>query len=510
MEKISLIIVDDLHLEGRSESMRTEFANKLTNSIQDVTASGNTPILICAGDISEGTNGIDWVKQFTCDIIYVCGNHEFWHGDYYETIDNIKSKIKEENLSRIKFLHNETVTLYGVKFVGATLWTDLGEEWPWVKRNYIVNHFMSMADFKQITARRFYRNVENIEKMTAFLSENGIDNNEITDLIAEERFNPYIEIEEHNKSVDFIENTLIDGFSGKTIVVTHHLPVADFWMKKFGMKDTVTLAQYINNRAIYQEYQKKKIPPEKDVLMMGFYVNNLHHLLDHNLSPDIWVHGHFHKQVDGYIGSTRIVSSPVGYMRQGNQFSCKVIDIDKVSENYSKNMLENIEEFEWEERILDNLEEFATVIVELQESVTEKNISIDTVDKLVKMYKKQHDKNIKDLEQYVSGVLYNLVKIGNKETNITDQLYITSYISGFAKWASKNGRIGLDPISITVSDHSFISENAYKKLKDRPKNEHYLTWVEDINKIREQTILFKKTLLDYFLQYKGIEEGSSD
>lgn len=508
MKNNTLIIVDDLHLEGRDEIARNHFKEEIFKEINKIKTTNDNPILVCAGDISEGLNGINWVRDFDCDIVYVCGNHEFWHGDYYQTISDIKAKTSEKGFTHIRFLNNEITVINNTKFIGATLWTDLGQEWPWIKKNFIVNHFAAMADFKQITARQFYRNSNNIAKMTEFLTENGIDNAEITNLIAEERFNPYIEIEEHKKSLDFIENSLIEGFDGDTVVVTHHLPTPDFWMKKFGMKENVLLAPYINNRGIYQEYQKRKIPPEKDVLMMGFYVNTLTHLFDHNLSPDVWIHGHFHKPVDGYIGSTHIVSSPVGYVRQGNEFRCKIINLEDKVATFARNQQESINEYEWGEKIVDNLEEFERAIKETTNSIQNKTMSIEVADSIVKMYKKQHEKNIKDLEQYVSSLLYDLIKIRRKEENIADQLYITSYISGFAKWASKNGRIGLDPLVIPVTENSFLNDGAYKKLKEKIKGEHYTQWLEDIYKIKDQIELFKKTLVEYFHQLENTSQDN--
>lgn len=495
---IVLLIVDDLHLEGRPKDMCLEFANSIKEKIESVKNNNGTPILVCAGDISEGVKGIEWVKQFECSIIYVCGNHEFWHGDYYEVIKSIKNLTLKKGYEHISFLHNETVILNNIKFIGATLWTELGASWAWAKKNYIVSHYASMSDFKQITARKFYRNGDEVTEMCHFMLENGIDKGEITDLIANEMFNPYLQVKENNKSLDFIENELLSEHDGPVVVVSHHLPVSDFWMQKFGMKDAVMLAPYINNRSIYQEYQKKKIPPEKDVLMMGFYINNFNHLFNNHISPDIWVHGHFHKSVDGFLGDTHIVSSPAGYVRQSSKISIKEVCLNDRVKDYCLYATNEIETRDWEEKVFSTLDELALLIANISEPIINGELSPEVMGPILSTYRKNHEKNLKELEQFSSRLLLNLVKIEKDKISIDDQLYITSYMSGFAKWASKNGRVGIDPLGVVLTESSFVAKHKFVKGAEKFRQEHYIGWIEEIERIKSQAVSFKQTLLDFF------------
>lgn len=504
MNNVCLLIVDDLHLEGRNESMVNEFADGIKSAVHLARIEGKTPILICAGDISEGTKGLEWVTQFDCDTIYVCGNHEFWHGDYYETINTMREKCSMPGYERIYFLENKTVVVHGIRFIGATLWTDMGQSWPWVKKNFIVNHFSSMADFKQITAREFYRNGEEVVNMVNFLRDNGIEEEDITNLIANEGFNPYIELKEHLKSVEYIEDRLIEPYDGETIVVTHHLPVAEMWKKKFNMKDNILSARTINTRSIYQEYLKKRVPPEKDVLMMGFYINHLDYMFDHNLAPNIWVHGHFHKEVDGYIGYTRITSSPVGYVRQSQKLAIKRIDLDKKIHDYASYALKAIEEYKWESILLNTLDEISKIISGIKDEVKDVEMGAALFLPIFETYRDKHQHNIDDLESFVSSLLYNLLKIEDSEISIADEIYITAYLSGFVKYASKHGSMLVPTLAFNITESSFLSETMFKRGKEKGRMEHYTEWLEEIENIKEHVFGFRETLANFF---KNITES---
>jgi UDP-2,3-diacylglucosamine pyrophosphatase LpxH len=61
-------------------------------------------------------------------VVYVMGNHEFYHGDIHDDVDALKDNLAEyENLF---ILDDEWVIIDGVKFIGSTLWTDANNENP--------------------------------------------------------------------------------------------------------------------------------------------------------------------------------------------------------------------------------------------------------------------------------------------------------------------------------------------------------------------------------------------
>ncbi len=501
-----LLVIDDVHLEGRPQEMRDLFSETLSSQIKEVKRKNKNPILVAAGDISEQTNGIDWLKQFDCEIVYVCGNHEFWSGDYYETIELIKKKAKEPGYEKIHFLHNQQTIINGLRFVGGTLWTDLAQNWSWIKKNYILKNFSGMADFKRITAKKFYDSQTNIDNLRKFLFSHGVDEDQVSYLIEHQLYNPLVQLEEHQKTISFIEDSMIDGFEGETVVVTHHLPVYNFWIEIQNMNEQILSPPYINNKNVYLEYQKQKVTPDKDILMLGFYANNSLQFFEHDFAPKVWVHGHFHKEVDRYLGTTRIVSSPSGYLRQSENIKIKEISFNPKDEfeNFIENSIELINNYDWEGKVNDHLYGFLDVINTYSELIVKNNISPEKFSPILYSFKKQHDKNLKDVESFVSTILWNLVKIIDKNIKLSDHLYITSYVSGFGKWALKNQILGIDLLNFIVNENSFSQDSKYKKMTMKPNEKffHYSQWVSEINSILNQTFVFRDALIEFLEEIK--------
>ena len=497
MNKNILIVVDDIHLEGRPQEMQDDFANIIRQKIVSIKEEKNTPILICAGDISEKDRGLDWVKQFECDIIYVCGNHEFWNNDYYEVIETLKEKVKLPEYKHINFLHNESIVLHGVRFLGGTMWADLAKSWAWIKRNYVLKHFFSMADFRKITAKKFYNNQEDVDNMFKLLLANGVDEEQITNTISKQLYNPYLQMEENRKTVEFIEDKMLEQFDGETVVVTHHLPIPNFWMKVNEMNEQILAAPHINNKALYERYQKQKIEVDKDILMMGFYVNTSYQFFEHNFSPDLWIHGHFHKPVDGFIGTTRIVSNPVGYLKQSSQLNLKEIELGNKLKDYTEYAKKHLEEYDWDRKILNTVNSCKKALTGIIEMTDEDNYNQDYVKPIINSFKKQHEQNLKEVEREISSILYSLIKLINKDIDVPDHLYVTSFVSGFSRWASKNKVVGIGPLNFSINEKSFVSEKELKKMEEKDKACHCTQWLSIVDNVIEQTDAFKNQLIAF-------------
>lgn len=107
-----LWILSDLHLE---------YAD-LREPLQPPDAD----VCVMAGDLCRGIdNGIRWLAQHIAPAmpcIYVAGNHEFYKGSIKEGLEVGRAAAKEA--TGIHFLENDAVNIDGVRFLGATLWTD--------------------------------------------------------------------------------------------------------------------------------------------------------------------------------------------------------------------------------------------------------------------------------------------------------------------------------------------------------------------------------------------------
>jgi len=107
---MKLLVLSDLHLE-------------FAPFVPEPAAVAAADVVVLAGDISPGTKAIAWARQAFPGkpVVYVAGNHEFYRCDW----DKLPGALREEAKKHdVHFLENEAVTIEGVRFVGATLWTD--------------------------------------------------------------------------------------------------------------------------------------------------------------------------------------------------------------------------------------------------------------------------------------------------------------------------------------------------------------------------------------------------
>lgn len=219
-------------------------------------------VVVLAGDIHEGVHAPMWAREAFPDkpIIMVAGNHEFY-GRYWNR--NLR-KIREKSVELgIHFLENEAVELFGVRFLGCTLWTDYclyGEE----RRRESMREALSlMTDFRRIKLDR--KSGEN-QDWREF---------RVVKLI------PQLTLRRHVQSAVWLDQQLAMGDPDKTVVVTHHPPLG---------------------QSIPEYYQGDKLSPA--------YASNLTQLVGRS---KLWVHGHVHDNSDYTYGMTRVICNPRGY-----------------------------------------------------------------------------------------------------------------------------------------------------------------------------------------------------
>ncbi len=106
-----LLLLSDLHLEFQPFT-------------PPAFAPAEAPdVVVLAGDIANGVAGITWGRQAFpgAEVIYVPGNHEYYEG----ALDEIEAAMQAEGQRLgVHVLQDAAVTLCGVRFLGATLWTD--------------------------------------------------------------------------------------------------------------------------------------------------------------------------------------------------------------------------------------------------------------------------------------------------------------------------------------------------------------------------------------------------
>lgn len=142
-------------------------------------------VVVLAGDIHMKDKGISWALDcFAGPVIYVMGNHEAYGSSIATTMACLRDRARG---SRVHVLQEEALVLDGVRFLGATLWTDyrLTGNQPLAQ----IDAMQRISDFKRV-----------------------------------EDASPDQYLQWHVQSRAFLERSLDAPFDGPTVVVTHHAP----------------------------------------------------------------------------------------------------------------------------------------------------------------------------------------------------------------------------------------------------------------------------------------------
>jgi Icc-related predicted phosphoesterase len=171
--------------------MKVHILNDLHIEFEDFTPPGtDADVVVLAGDIGVGTGALAWIERCfpTRPVIYVPGNHEFYHHDL-----NLVGALQRNAPDHVHLLDNTAVEINGVRFLGCTLWTDF-LLFGIADQVFSMQHAHSdMADFNLIRYDG-------------------------------KPFTPKDAIRLHEQSRDWLAQMLAQPFDGKTVVVTHHAP----------------------------------------------------------------------------------------------------------------------------------------------------------------------------------------------------------------------------------------------------------------------------------------------
>lgn len=208
-------------------------------------------VVVLAGDIHMYQHGLAWAqKHFVCPVLYVLGNHEFYDHQLGLATEQLKAQAQGTN---VHILDNESIELGGVRFLGATLWTDY-----------------------RITGNEPLAQWDASQKIRDFQS--------ITDRDGE-ALNPQDLAREHRAAREFLQAGLDRDFAGKTIVITHHAPTSLSLAPRYQQAGSHLNASYASNL---------------DPLIGGERVS-------------AWIHGHVHDSFDYDLYGTRVICNPRGY-----------------------------------------------------------------------------------------------------------------------------------------------------------------------------------------------------
>ena len=188
-------------------------------------------------------------------VIYIMGNHEFYHGKFYAAIDYMREECAK--YPNVYMLEQDMKIIDDVVFVGGTLWTDMN------RRDPLTMHAIKdmMNDFRII--RNDHRNYATMSAQDVAIR--------------------------HDRTLGYIKLIVQEHKDKKCVVVGHHAP---------------------SFKSVSPEYASQ-------TLMNGGYASDLSEFIMDHPQIKLWTHGHMHQPFDYMIGETRVVCNPRGYENDG-------------------------------------------------------------------------------------------------------------------------------------------------------------------------------------------------
>ena len=236
-------------------------------------------VIVLAGDLAPYTEGLvariaeHWASA--PHVLYVLGNHEFYGTELEET----RARLAEECArAGIHLLDPGMVRIGGVRFIGATLWTDL------------------LLEGKVDEIGAHMRISREIRDFLGAIQHRGHD------------FTTGESVKRHRADRAFIEHELEEAerAGDRAVVITHHAP---------------------SPRSVRSWY-------EGDPFNCAF-ASDLDRVIE-RYQPALWVHGHMHDPVDEQLGKTRLVANPAGYAYEAKtDFDPELcIDLDETESRF--------------------------------------------------------------------------------------------------------------------------------------------------------------------------------
>ena len=241
--------VSDLHLE-----FDTIDSKLLAPPAED----RSNDVLILAGDIAPWqTHKMSVLKMLWCvsksyhHVIYIPGNHEFYHGILSDVLFDLEETLSIE-FTNVTMLNNTSIRIDDVYIFGSVFWTDIN----WSDPVAALQIQRSLADFQCI------RTTPNAVLRPLDTYDFNIEST-----------NAYLKFMKDNQDVQ------------KKIVVTHHVPTM------IGLQ-----SKYIGSPLNYAF----RCTHLDDHLMLGD-------------GPAYWIHGHTHIADTMILGNTHVLCNPKGY-----------------------------------------------------------------------------------------------------------------------------------------------------------------------------------------------------
>ncbi len=207
--------------------------------------------VILAGDIHPGLKSLDWiVKAFPNEpVFFVPGNHEYYGHALPKLTNDLRAKAAG---SKVQVMDNDEVILHGVRFLGATLWTDFKLHGNPAHSG--AHAAEKMTDYRRIRVSPRYSRLKGLD--TARL---------------------------HAGSIQWLQEKFSQNSLTPTVVITHHAP---------------------SERSLRPDFLNDELSPAYASHLDDFVASS---------GATLWIHGHTHIATDYRLGQTRVLSNQRGY-----------------------------------------------------------------------------------------------------------------------------------------------------------------------------------------------------
>jgi len=235
---VKLNILSDLHLSQGEMALPGEGAE----------------LVVLAGDIARPERAIAWATRIAKPVLYVPGNHEFYGGTIEDTPAELKRLAAGTN---VRVLDRDAVVIEGVRFLGATLWTD----------------FLAAGEGEARAVA--LRDAQRLMRDFSVVRAGGIP------------FTPQASTALFEKDAAWLEARLAEAHRGPTVVITHHAP---------------------SLQSIHPRFAGSPLN--------ACFVSDAERLLRGGRAA-LWIHGHTHDTFDYAVDGTRVLCNPRGYAKDG-------------------------------------------------------------------------------------------------------------------------------------------------------------------------------------------------
>lgn len=267
-------------------------------------------LILALGDLTEGAEGVKWLKSARRPVLYIPGNHEFYGADYTARLAELESAAAG---SQVNIMNQKSAVAGGWRFLCATLWTDHHD----LDAALVSQSARLLNDYRHIQVKGWLKSDDNKARYGAAREALIERSPELAGAIPArpDKMNPLVALCLHQDAVGFLVSELSKPWSGRTMVLTHHAPSSHSLV--FG-----GYLASLETASIRLAFERKERPHK-----IGAYASDLEYLFS-NYPIDLWSHGHLHEGLRYSIGGADVITNPSGYNDRQNKLYQPSLTLD--------------------------------------------------------------------------------------------------------------------------------------------------------------------------------------